>query len=556
MRGGLVFRNGALVVLLSVPAWLVGCAGGTTYSVSEDAWTEPRPLYRYTAYSPGISQERIWWGDNEDYRETRFIVGRLRAREAVEIAGQAVPSGTKGVALYTKDGYDRTYYLPPLYRKIVPISPTVAYAQPLDSDTYLRIDLASGATTATPYTQVDAVDWSGSWQQRDRFPFFLAQPDTDAPGLMQVTILDRDHAPAATFPRVPLAEKTRDYLGDPLPEIRYMSSKDPDHPGSYMIGGVWPSGETVHRFADTSGQRLSPDLKGVTRFRIHNDIKLAVAIAQDLYHPILDSGVAIAPLPIGVLGYKPLRQGDGRATRWAVKWAGQNGPLWSVHKSPGLPWSTRELQPDAYYTGVVAIPALATGHSAVAVRNHDGSWDVLQIYGRWNIGAPTSAQAVAKAKQLSRDRVRAYNAAHNAAIAERKRRREEARKQAEAQRAAMADAYIEQFKEAKARGDDDAMFRAAQALGGQHFVDYVLESHSFLIADIENAIRLSNERAAIRAKLEARLNQPTDGYKPQSGWSTYYEQAVDRSEQSYRRNLQHYLRGGNPSDPRVYNLYD
>jgi len=128
--------------------------------------------------------------------------------------------------------------------------------------------------------------------------------------------------------------------------------------------------------------------------------------------------------------------------------------------------------------------------------------------------------------------------------------------QNEAQRAAMADAYIEQFKEAKARGDDDAMFRAAQALGGQHFVDYVLESHSFLIADIENAIRLSNERAAIRAKLEARLNQPTDGYKPQSGWSTYYEQAVDRSEQSYRRNLQHYLRGGNPSDPRVYNLYD
>ena len=558
MRGWWVSERFSWVVLLGVTTWLAGCAatGGKTYSLDEDAWTEPRVLYRYTVFSPGISHERIWWSDNEGYNETRFLVGRLRAREDVDIVGQTVSAGTKGVGLYTKDGYDLNFYLPPLYRKIVPISPTIAYAQPLDSDTYLRIDLSSGETTPTAYTQVDAVDWSGNWQQRHRFPFFLAAPEPGAPEHMRVTILDLNHKPTTTFRRVPMAKQTTDYLGEPLPEIRYLSTRDPDRTGSYMIGGVWPSGERVHRFADAWGQRLSPDLKGVTRFKVGNDVKLAVAIAPDLYHPILDSGVAISPLPMGVIGYKPLPRGDGRPSRWAVKWTTPDGPLWSVHKGFGIPWSNRDLKPDAYYTGVEAIPSLPTGHSAVAVRNHDGSWDVLQLYGRWNIGASTSAQAMAKAKQLSRERVRAYHAKQRARMAERERRREEARRRAEEQRAQTAGWYMKQFQEAKESGDEKAMFEAAHVLGGQHFVDYVMETNSFMIADIENAIRLSNEKAAMREKFRRRREQPKDGYRPQSGWGTYHKQAMERSKQTYRQNLQHYLRGGNPSDPRVYNLYE
>lgn len=557
MRGWWVSERVSLVVLLGVTAWLAGCAatGGKTYSVNEDAWTEPRVLYRYTVFSPGISHEHIGWSDNEGYNETRFLVGRLRARENVDIAGQTVSAGTKGVGLYTQDGYDLNFYLPPLYRKIVAISPTIAYAQPLDSDTYLRIDLSRGETTQTPYTQVDAVDWSGNWQQRHRFPFFLAEPEPDAPGLMRVTILDLHHKSTATFPRVPMAKQTTDYLGQPLPEIRYLSTRDPDRTGSYMIGGVWPSGERVHRFADASGEPLSPDLKGVTRFKVGNDIKLAVAIEPDLFHPLLDSGVAISPLPTRVLGYKPLKRSDGRPARWGVKWTTPDGPLWSVHKGFGIPWRNAELDPDAYYTAVEAIPSLATGGSAVAVRNHDGSWDVVHLYGTWPIGASTSAQAIAKAQALSREQVRADHAEQRARIAERKQRREQARARAEQARADHQQALIQAFQKAQQRGDNGGMFDAASILGGQYFVTYVLESNTDHVADIQNALHLTRD-STTRAQLQRRLNRLRGSYTSQSGWGTYYEQAIDRSEQSYRENLQRYLRGGNPSDPRVYNLYE
>ena len=154
---------------------LSGC-GGMAGKASLPEWQEQKGAVAYQVWQPGWPLEAHQRGrdaDRKNHGSVRYEVVRFKLKGAKEIYGRKAPVGTLLYGLATGYGSEKRYLLEPHYEKIVPVSPGIAYARPYGSSTFLRIDLASGQETPTPYTQAGAVARRNVFL-RNRSPFYLA----------------------------------------------------------------------------------------------------------------------------------------------------------------------------------------------------------------------------------------------------------------------------------------------------------------------------------------------------------------------------------------------
>jgi hypothetical protein len=537
------------------------CASGGfyTYPVDHHAdWrqdTKRLPKREYTVFLPGISHEQIWLGKHDPaLQETKMQVSQWRARRDCELAGKKIKKGHIGWALFTSYGYEYTFLLPPLYDKIVPISPRVAYALPQGQKTFVRVDLTTGEQTATHYTQADGVHAKESrFTDRSSMPFFLARPDPSDNSLMEVTLLGIDLVPVAVIDRVlPWRRGTwPDYSGLPWPDVRYLATRDAKTTGTFLLARRTWDDQVMQRLCDASGFPVTPDLKGIQTFTDNtSQVRSAVEVEPGIYYPMTNQGVAVRPLGPGIVGMRPIWSG-ATIQGWAVLWERDGGRRWSLHFAYN-PWLRKELVATEFFQDIEMLSSnLPTGHCGVAVQQEDGRWDIWH-QGQVDVANAASAalastQVRARMSKQVREEIQAENAERKRRIAE----RQAARERAEAQRRNADQALQAEFVSAKAKRDFGTMYNIGCALGGQWFVDYVITSQTNNASDIHNALELASD-AATRITLQARLRAAAGSYTPQSEWGSTDKQATKNMERTYRENLRRWIDGGNPPIPIIY----